>query len=309
MVVLRYGGVGVEVAAEGGLWSVHPASVDSLTVNSAGIVVQHHFLESRKFRWGLRKKSLASEARGVQGSGRDIFSVGVSFHPPFSMFVNLKGQGDVQSGADASEALSLWGGWEARLAPTRGPRVVDVVFGPLGSAIKDLVLVDVGAGWGFSLWRPQQRRGTGGIAFEALASLLLALKQSLKANGLQDLVDVQPMLRAHRNETICVDHPLCALPKSAKFDKDSDQAADGADFRRGHGNRSIHGMMEGCWRVVLCGTLDLLLGEEMRMGALKVSTGSWGGWMSEVGLELIRRQMPNAIHQESNVCDACSWIH
>eukprot|EP00803_Ostreobium_quekettii_P009414 evm.model.scf_1171.5 EVM.evm.TU.scf_1171.5 scf_1171:27804-30200(+) len=289
-------------------FGVHPAGVDGLTTDSPGIVVQHHFRGSWKSKWGWRKKTLWTEFLGALGwsppvvqdpikdLGTDIFPVSVSFEPPFDMFVNLKGHGDVQSGSDVSESLSLWGAWQAGLDPTRGPRVVDILVGSLGTAIKELVFVDVGAGLGlFSL--AAAARGHRAIAFEASASSLPALRASVEANGFQDLLDVHPMPLGHRNESACLDHPLQALRAPPNL---QDQVVEDADFRRGYGNRSMHGMVHGCQRAVRRGTLDSLLREEMQIGALRVSASGWTGWILEGGLHLIRHHMPNAIHLEIN---------
>ena len=70
-----------------------------------------------------------------------LYPVSVSAQPPFTMLVNLVDHGDLQAGDDVSSVLTNFGTWQPSLAPHRGPSVLDVLMGGLGSQPSDRVSV------------------------------------------------------------------------------------------------------------------------------------------------------------------------
>lgn len=76
----------------------------------------------------------ASHGEALRGAHVSHFPVTAAFEPPFVVMVDALGQGDVQSGADVSAALTDWGTWQAGIATPRQPSAVEALVGALAVA-------------------------------------------------------------------------------------------------------------------------------------------------------------------------------
>mmetsp|Transcript_13516 Transcript_13516/g.38424 ORF Transcript_13516/g.38424 Transcript_13516/m.38424 type:complete len:191 (-) Transcript_13516:843-1415(-) len=153
----------------------------------------------------VRKMDSFSEEEEVKDSQVTAFPVSAAWYPPFTVYVNLVGQGDSVTGEDVSNEVTNWGSYQSGLSPARKPRVVDALAGALTSErAGGGSFLDIGAGLGyFSL--AAAARGHSVIAFEMSEGSLELFLQSIAHNGYQDKIILHrvPLGAAHGD--ICVD--------------------------------------------------------------------------------------------------------
>lgn len=290
-------------------FGVHPAGLDGLTPDAKEIVVLHHFLGSWKVKggWYQRKplnrrlKELAAvvlpTSRSsssvppddlVHDSGVRFFPVSASFEPPFVIMVNLKQQGDPQSGSDVSAVLTSWGTWQPALQPpTRKPSVVNALVGALGQKEDGTVFVDIGAGLGFFSLAAASR-GFQVHAFELSNSSLEVFVSSIEYNGFMNEIHVHNVALGAQSERICLHHL-------------SQGEADAVHMRRGYGPPKLHQDVEapGCKVTGQRHNLSALLDDPgMKIGALRISANGHEGWVLQGALDRLKASPPKAIYVE-----------
>lgn len=290
-------------------FGVHPAGLDGLPPDAKEITVLHHFLGTWKVKGGwYKRKPLHRRAleilsplvpwrraqasnlpeEPIRSSGVKHFPVSVGFDPPFSIMVNLIGQGDLQSGSDISSVLSNWGVWQPGLSPSRRPTVVDALIGSLRGKTRYATFVDVGAGIGyFSL--AAAARGHRVLAFEVSNKSTHALKSSIEYNGFEHLVKLHAVPLGDSSELICLKPRL-----------QMDGAPIDVNTLRGYGNTTIHQASGAsvCSLPIMRRTLTDVLGNDTSVGALRVSANGHEGWIVNGAMPYLIKHQPDVIYLE-----------
>ncbi|KAK9792043.1 hypothetical protein WJX73_001872 [Symbiochloris irregularis] len=271
-------------------FGAHPSASDAVQPTDPNVAALHHFLGSWKDR-GLRAlapkaiKRLAvvlwqklwpatGPAMLHEDGKRHLYPVSITWQPPFSLLVDIAGQGDLQAGDDANALLSKFGTWQASLHHTREPSLLEALIGSLGDAEKgQKVLVDIGAGGGlFSL--AAAARGHKAVAFELGERSASALAASVVFNGFEDLVKLHKVALGHHSVDICLSsfpHPIATDPSHRKVDP----------LKRGYGCPQSHAPSNACVSPVKRQRGDDVMLGVGDVGAVRISAPGWEGWIIE----------------------------
>lgn len=277
-------------------------------------------------RWRRAREHINHGHGGFKELPYDTFPVSIRWSPPFDILVRHRGKDPGETGLceDVSAAISGWGSFQAGIGPVAGFSSLDAVIGALGAPSEGNTFVDIGSGLGyFSL--AAARRGYRVFAVEPNTPTLELFNKSIHLNGLEHIVTSLPLamgptwepqfcstIRAHGpgpllslEETSCgaekhqASHALGRRSPMERHSRASEGQSEGAQI-----SASGDGACEGAL------PFDEALPESLsQVGAVRIGTGGWEGWVLESARAVLANQRPLAILVEMrpNAIDASGY--